>query len=254
MTRMQFSKYVRYLFCCLLVISTNSCRKDTPVDLVPEQQDLTLKPPGDLQIISMTETEVVISWTDNNSSETSFDVEQSTDSTYFSVMKSVSANVTTATIPGTYLTTNIYYFRVKAKSSTTTSGPSNVVQRTLTLSPPGDLQIISMTETEVVLNWTDNNSSEQSYDVEQSTDSTYFSVVKSASANVTTATIPGTYLTTNIYYFRVKAKSSTTTSGPSNVVQRTLTLSPPGDLQIISMTETEVVLNWTDNNSSEQSY
>ena len=221
MTRMQFSKYVRYLFCCLLVISTNSCRKDTPVDLVPEQQDLTLNPPGDLQIISMTETEVVLSWTDNNSSETSFDVEQSTDSTYFSVVKSVSANVTTATIPGTYLTTNIYYFRVKAKSSIMTSGPSNVVQRTLFPAPTA-LQILSMTATSVALRWTDNSSTETGFDVEQSVDSSAYSVLSTVGANVTSTTINAVFDSNKTYSFRVCAKTALNKSAYSNALSRTL--------------------------------
>src|SRR5450759_3672149 len=127
MTRMQFSKYVRYLFCCLLVISTNSCRKDTPVDLVPEQQDLTLYPPGDLKIISMTETEIVLSWTDNNSSETSFDVEQSTDRTYLSV----GANVTSTTINALFDSNKTYSFRVCAKTALNKSAYSNTLSRTL---------------------------------------------------------------------------------------------------------------------------
>lgn len=221
MTRMQFSKYLRYLFCCLLAISTNSCRKDTPVDLVPEQQDLTLNPPGDLQIISMTETEVVLSWTDNNGSETSFNVEQSTDSTYFSVVKSVSANVTTATIPGTYLTTYIYYFRVKANSSTTTSGPSNVVQRTLFPAPTA-LQILSMTATSVALRWTDNSSTETGFDIEQSVDSSAYTVLSTVDANVTSPTINAVFDLNKTYSFRVCAKTALNKSAYSNALSRTL--------------------------------
>ncbi len=218
---MQFSTYVRYLFCCLLVLSTNSCRKNTPVEPVQEPQILTLNPPGDLQILSMTDTAVVLSWTDNSNSETSFDVEQSTDSIFFSVVQNVSANTTTATIPGTYLTTNMYYFRVKAKSSTTTTGPSNVVQRTLFPAPTG-LGILSMTATSIALRWTDNSSIETGFEIEQSANSSAYSVVGSVGANVTSSTISAVFDSNNTYSFRVCAKTAINKSAYSNALARAL--------------------------------
>ena len=218
---MKFSTYAQYLFCCLLVLSINSCKKNTPVETVPEQQVLTLNPPGDLQIISMTDTAVVLSWTDNSNSEVSFDIEQSIDSVTFSVVQSMPANTTTATIPGAYLTTNMYYFRVKAKSSTATSGASNVVKRTLFPAPTG-LGIVAMTASSITLRWTDNSTFETGFDVEESANGSAYSIVGTLGADATSSTISAPFDSNQTYSFRVCAKTSLNKSAYSNTLSRTL--------------------------------
>lgn len=169
----------------------------------------------------MTDTAVVLSWTDNSNSETSFDIEQSTDSIFFSVVQNVSANSTSATVSGTYLTTETYYFRVKAKSSTTTTDPSNVVQRTLFPAPTG-LEILSMTATSITLRWTDNSTIETSFDIEQSANSSAYSAAGTVGANVSSSTISAVFDSNETYSFRVCAKTALHKSAYSNALARTL--------------------------------
>jgi formylglycine-generating enzyme required for sulfatase activity len=82
--------------------------------------------PSNLQIISMTNTQVDFSWTDNSSFETSFEVEQSSNGTTFAVVKTVESNITSTSITGTFDITTIYYFRVQAKTTINKSGYSNI--------------------------------------------------------------------------------------------------------------------------------
>jgi len=115
----------------------------------------------------------------------------------------------------------MYYFRVKAKSSTATSGSSNIVQRTLFPAPTG-LEILSMTATSVALRWTDNSSIETSFDIEQSADSSAYSVLGTVGANVTSSTISAVFDSNETYSFRVCAKTALNKSAYSNALSRTL--------------------------------
>ena len=70
---------------------------------------------------------IKLSWQDTCSFETGFEIEESiNDSNNFSLIDTVSANVITATISGTFDTSSTYYFRVRAKSTNNASSFSNI--------------------------------------------------------------------------------------------------------------------------------
>jgi len=89
----------------------------------------SLPAPSNLQIASMTTSQVSLSWTDNSNYETSFEVEQSNDGVNFYVVKTVGSNVDSTTVSGTFDSTTTYYFRVQAKTVINKSGYSNVASR-----------------------------------------------------------------------------------------------------------------------------
>jgi formylglycine-generating enzyme required for sulfatase activity len=108
-----------------LVILTVSCTKDmgpgNPVNVWVE-----LKAPVHLMINSNSGSEVWLSWEDSSSNETGYEIEQSTDGKNYSLVQTAKANISTATITGTFDFAITYYFRVRAKSQYYRSPYSNV--------------------------------------------------------------------------------------------------------------------------------
>ncbi|MEI7907284.1 MAG: SUMF1/EgtB/PvdO family nonheme iron enzyme [Bacteroidota bacterium] len=174
-----------------------------------------------MQLISMTESEIKLHWNDNSTSETSFIIEQGPDTTNFFTIKTVNANIDSAIISGTFITTNTYYFRVKAKNTTYTSTASNVVRQTL-FPPPNNFAIVSFSLTSTTLSWKDNSSIETSFIIEQSIDASAYSAIDSTAANTTSKTLTGLFDSTKTFSFRVYAKTSKNRSAYSNAEARTL--------------------------------
>jgi hypothetical protein len=99
--------------------------------------DPTVKAPSALTATASSESKIDLSWKDNSSNEGEFSVERDTASSFGSpVIKSVAANATNLTDTG--LTPNTtYYYRVRAKNATDSSGYSNVASATtLATTPP----------------------------------------------------------------------------------------------------------------------
>lgn len=202
----------------------SSCKKNSPTDNPPNTETPVVVPPFapfNLQLVSITGNEVRLHWIDSSTSETSFDIEQGTDTSTFALVKTVDANIDSATITGTFLTTKTYYFRVKAKNSKYISSPSNVVQRSL-FPPPSDFTIVSFSPTSVSISWKDNSDNETGFIIEQSIDSLSYFRVDSTGANNSTKTIAGFFDSSKTYSFRVFAKNATVASGYSNAEARTL--------------------------------
>ena len=68
--------------------------------------------PSQLQILSMTTSQVNLIWTDNSSSETGFEIEQSANGGNYTLVKMVGANITTITITALFDSTTTYSFGV----------------------------------------------------------------------------------------------------------------------------------------------
>lgn len=161
--------------------------------------------PSQLQIVSMTDEVIKLKWKDNSLAETGFDVEMSLGSNNFSLLKSVPSNTDSIDIIGSYFIDSTYYFRIKAKSNLRTSGYSNIASQQLLFPAPTNLTITSLTTTQLSLSWTDNSAFEAGFEIEQSTNSGSFSLLKTVSANIATATINTIFDSTTTYTFRMRA-------------------------------------------------
>ena len=218
---------IRIFSFTLLFLSTLfilSCKKESPAETSPEvtpPAETTPLAPSNLQLVSMTEGEVKLHWKDNSSSETSFIIEQGLDTTTFIVVKTVDANIDSATITASFLTTNTYYFRVKAKNTGYTSTASNTVWRALFI-PPSNFTNTSFSLTSASFTWSDNSDNETGFIIEQSIDASAYSIVDSTAANGTSKTLTGLFDSTKTYSFRVYAKNSKNRSAYSNAEARTL--------------------------------
>lgn len=216
--------YLLLPYICCLLICLSSCKEKDPtsVDVPPVvPTKVILMAPGNLQLLSLSATGVQLQWTDNSTNETAFIVEQSTDDISFTPVATVDSNIVTATISGTFLTMNIYYFRVKAKNADTTTGASNVVYASL-LPRPTNLKIGAFTSVSVSLEWLDNSTNETGFFIEKRTDSLKYVRVDSTGPNTTSKNIVGNFDSSKTYSFRVCARVGTNVSAYSNAIARTL--------------------------------
>jgi hypothetical protein len=85
--------------------------------------------PSDLSAAAASSSAIDLSWTDNSSDETSFNIERSLDGTNFSALASVGANVVTYSDSGLSPNTT-YSYRVNAENAAGTSTYSNTASAT----------------------------------------------------------------------------------------------------------------------------
>ncbi len=182
---------------------------------------LIFNAPSNLAYSFYDDTKLKLTWTDNSNCETGFEIEQSSDNVTFTKTTDVLANVTIADISGAYLSGTNYYFRVRAKSTNNVSLYSNSVSSTVVFNAPSNLTYSFYDDTKIKLLWTDNSNCESGFEIEQSTDNINFTKLTETAANITTIDVTGNYLT-QIYYFRVRAKSVINISGYSNQVTATM--------------------------------
>jgi hypothetical protein len=109
-----------------------------------------------------------------------------------------------------------YYYRVRAVGSEGTSGNSNTITVTTLGLPPNDpsgLTATALTYRTVQLNWTDNSSNEQHFEVDRSTDGgTSFGLIATLGANVNSY-IDATVGSALQYCYRVRATNAGGNSG-----------------------------------------
>ncbi|MBS4028869.1 MAG: fibronectin type III domain-containing protein [Ignavibacteriales bacterium] len=220
-------------------------------NLVSEHLRLSV---SNLTITAMNDTTVQLQWRDSSTFETGFEIEKSNDGINFYFAKIVGANSTSASVNGIYSIDTTYRFRVRAKSTYNLSGYSNIISRKLSFLPPTSLSIVSISDTTVRLQWSENSLFETGFEIEKSNNGTTFYLAKEVSANSTSATVNGIYSIDTTYSFRVRAKSTHNVSSYSNTVSKRLTFSPPTNLTITSMNELSVQLNWQDNSTVETGF
>ncbi|HUR57743.1 MAG TPA: S8 family serine peptidase, partial [Opitutaceae bacterium] len=91
--------------------------------------------PTALTATASSPTAINLTWTDNSTTETGFQIERSTDNVTFTLAATVGANVQSASSTDLSPSTT-YYFRVRAVGDTTNSGYSNTASATTQAPPP----------------------------------------------------------------------------------------------------------------------
>ncbi len=220
--------------------------------------------PSALTASATSATQIALTWTDNSTTESGFEIERSSDNVTFAPTGSVSADVVSFTATG--LTADTwYYFRVRAVASAGNSTYSNVASgRTpaaATLGAPSGLAATSVSTTQIRLNWIDNATSETGFAWALSTDSVNFTWNSGVAANATTITV-GSLTPGTAYSFRVRAVQGTTMSASSNTATATTTANPPpatapaapSGLTATTSSDTAVALSWVDNSTNEEDF
>jgi len=182
--------------------------------------------PSGLTATTASSSQVNLSWTDNSSDETGFELKRATDSGFTqNVVWIGGIQGTTYSNTGLSASTT-YYYKVRAQGATQNSAYSNVANATTSASgtvpsPPSSLAATAVSSTEVDLTWTDNSTDETGFEVNRATDSgftqnlAWFGGIQGA-AYANTGLAPST-----TYYYKVRAEGTAGKSSYSNSVSVT---------------------------------
>jgi Fibronectin type III domain/Metallo-peptidase family M12 len=217
--------------------------------------------PSGLTAQALSATQAQLTWQDNASDETQFQVERSTGGT-FSRIATLGANVTSYLDSGLFGNT-AYLYRVRARNDDGSSAWSNTATvNTPSAEPPparpDDLTAETQSATRVRLTWRDNANNETGYEVQVSTGTTFVSAA-TVGAGLTSANVNGLTQYTP-YTFRVRALGNGGTSAFSNEAAALThpaddsTPTAPSGLVAVPQSPTEVLLSWIDNADNELGY
>jgi titin len=205
--------------------------------------------PSGLNASAASTSQINLTWTDNATNETAYEVWRSTDGTSFTKIADLGAN--SASYPATGLTdATLYYFKVQATNATGASGFSNTASAATQFNVVNDLAASAASSSQINLTWTDNSTTETGYEVLQATSAGGpFNVVATTAADATGYNVTGLNQNT-AYYFQVRAKNSTGTAPVSNTASATTLYSPPAapsGLSASAVSNTQIDLTWTNN-------
>jgi hypothetical protein len=200
---------------------------------------------------------VDLTWQDNSTDETGFEVVYFVDATWS--RRGVAGADSTTFQDSNLQAGKTYTYRVRAVkdgiaspwSNDATTGSSNAPP------PPSDLTVLGTLPTAIRLGWTDNSSNETGFKVERKTGNGTYTTTFTTAANVTqfddTTVAPG--LT---YTYRVRAFNGGGDSAPSNEVTVTVPQTPPptapSNLVVTGVSRTSVDLSWRDNSNNETGF
>lgn len=217
--------------------------------------------PGTLSALTVSSTQISLSWSDGGPYETGYVVERCTGGgcTDFAAIDTVPADFVTYADNG--LSANATYrYRVQAINAVAASAYSNIVERATDLpATPTGLTALAMSATRIDLAWTDNATNEDFYIVERCLGlcdaAGSFTEIESALAPNAQAYSDNTASAGLTYSYRVRALNSGGVSPTTNIASAT-TAAPvaPTGLTVTTLSGTLIRLAWTDNSTNELNY
>ncbi|MCE7059973.1 fibronectin type III domain-containing protein [Dyadobacter sp. CY343] len=176
------------------------------------------KPPTTLVATAISASQIALTWVDNATDETAFEIEQSTDGITFAEIDEVLKDIVIYQNVGLEPATK-YWYRVAAKNSAGKSAYSNIATATTLQVPPAAptaLSGVSVSQTQINLSWTDASDNETGFEVERSLNGITYLKIAAVSTSVTTFQNTG-LVTNTLYYYRVRAVNAAGASAYSNV-------------------------------------
>lgn len=222
--------------------------------------------PTELSAVSVSPSQVDLTWTDNSDNENSFRIERATAVDFSTGFVSFNSPAgTTSYSDATVAGNTLYYYRVFAVNGAGDSPESNIVSLTtiedLPLAPT-DLSATAFNAGQVDLAWTDNSTNESGFRIERATDAdftigrTIFTTVSDIESYSDVTASPAT-----TYYYRVFATNVTGSSAPSNTASATtpavdpaLLPSAPTNLTAEMINGNRIDLAWADNSTNEYGF
>lgn len=179
--------------------------------------EITLINPSILEATPVSLTQINLAWPDPNDSETAYIVERSPNGTAgWTVIATLPPNSVSHSDTG-LLESTVYFYRVKAITTSGQSAWSPVATATTLGNPPDGASGLSATAvngTKAILNWLDHAINETGFKIERSTAGGNYELIASVAANATSYTDrtlhPGTS-----YSYRVIATNTVGDSSPS---------------------------------------
>ena len=220
--------------------------------------------PSGTNAVAVSWSQINVSWQDNSSNESGFEVHRSTtgSSGAFTLLASTGANVTSYSNGGLSGSTQ-YCYKVRAfkvtSGKTTYSAFSGVACATTPVSPlpaaPSAVHAVPNQGVWIIVTWTDNSTNETRFRVERAPASTGpWTSVAYPDSNVTSFTdLGGFSVVEQALCYRVFAYNSYGDSPASNVFC-TAVPRMPANLAANLPGDGSVQLSWTDNSSLEDGY
>jgi hypothetical protein len=222
--------------------------------------------PSGLSAATASSSQINLSWTDNASNESGFEVERcaGANCTNFLEVAETGANVISYANGGLAASTT-YRYRVRAFNASGDSAYTNIAEATTAAATstlpaaPGSLTANAVSSVQIDLRWTDNSNNEDGFKVYRSTDGVNFTTAATLGANTTTFSNSGRTASTT-YYYRVRAFNASGNSAYSNTVNVTtwppasVKPSAPTNLSATVLSGTQIRLNWTDNSTNEDGF
>lgn len=212
--------------------------------------------PTNLAAILFGDTLVSLSWQDNCSKETGYEViEQGTDSAY-SLAALLPPNTTSAMIPGIYYSSQTYTFYVRAVIDSLKSKFSNPATVSPLVTAPSEVAASIVADTLVQLSWVIRlHSIAQFIEIDEAQNSGSFSVIKSIPSTQDSISLGGNYLVGTSYRFRLRGYTTHNNySVFSNVVSSQVVFPAPDGLKSTAISLSVLQLQWNDNSSFEQGF
>src|SRR5439155_12230343 len=213
--------------------------------------------PGNLTATVVFSHQINLSWTNNASNASGFNILRSSDGVNFTSVATV--GVYTNTFSDYFLSpATTYYYRVNA---TNASGAASSATVSATTTPPtiplpaSNLTATALDSRHIQLSWTDNsnppNVEEDGFALYLSTDGVNFTWTQEPDRDVTTYIDPDILSPATTYYYKIAAFNVDGFAAPSNVASATtLALPPaPSNLTATATSATQVSLSWTDNSA-----
>ncbi|HYE13154.1 MAG TPA: fibronectin type III domain-containing protein, partial [Pyrinomonadaceae bacterium] len=223
--------------------------------------------PSGLTAVAAAGGQISLSWADNSSNETGFDIDRCAGAgcTSFQTRAETPANTSTFNDGG--LTAGVVYrYRVRAFNGSGDSDFSNEAEATATggttqgkPAAPSNMSAAAVSSTQINLNWADNSTNEDGFKLYRSPDNVTFSRIATLGAGATSYSDGGRAAGTT-YYYRVLAYNSSGNSPHSNTASAT-TFPPapappaaPTNLVATALSGTQVRLTWADNSTNEDGF
>jgi lysophospholipase L1-like esterase/negative regulator of genetic competence, sporulation and motility len=248
----KFSLFIIFCFSLLNLFCNDPYYFSNPL---ASQSNVILQAPKILQVDSITENIVVLRFEDANTfshypnTNLDYEIEQSSDSSNYTKVRSAQFSDKQVTVSGTFLSTLTYYFRIRAKAANTISGYSNVVSANLSFPTPCNLAMNISNETKATLSWTNTNSLATTVIIEKSNNGINYFVVDSIAATATIKDVAGIYSSDTTYYFRIGYKSTVNQSAYTVAASQKLRFPAPSNFTFTFTSDIIAKLTWTNTNS-----
>lgn len=172
--------------------------------------------PSNVVVATLSNTSLSLSWTDNSSNETSFQVQRSTSQNgSYTTVATLPANTTTYTDAGLGLSV-AYYYKITAQNSAGSSAAASGMGQTSAPNGPWGLAVSANSSSSLHLTWSGASVNETGFVVLRSTslNGTY-STAATLPANTTSWDDAGLTSGTT-YYYQVYAINDVGSSGTTN--------------------------------------
>ncbi len=221
--------------------------------------------PTDLSPFATSSTTIEISWQDESTNETGFELQRKTGltgnyATIYTAPANQSGNSLVSYVDANLTPNTKYYYQVRALGLVGNSAYSDENSATTLpepINPPTFLEVGTVSTSSIELSWVDNATNETGYEVYRATQGTDFVLVSTQPANTTIFINTGLTNATAYFYKVVAIKGSTNNpSSPSNIAAAITADVPirPGTFVANVTGTTTASLTWLDNSNNEERF